>query len=769
MPLPRTDQDLALLDIKIKNLSSALDDNLEQDYLKLCKAKKSAKEILQEDFSISELDIDFLDDVQVEYFNAIGNLIEPTVIQSIFDLFLRAKRVKNKLDGIVLHDVTVNKQIQPKFCKVSSLYGEGTGYIIDHDQGVVVSSFHLIGAIKPLKITSLEEFKSLEICSVLYACGYIDYELRLTKDAMALESESEMIRKITETKVEKLIIKSIKIDPAHIEEILGEALFKDWMLKELQRLFLTSSDAKERFKFDQNNNKQLKIATALSMSGFLDGEFFLAQQSRIRGFEVLVSDLKTIIPDTQKFTVMHRTPLLTEEEGQKLKTPFIEKQPNLRKEILKFFKRGQLEKDVVLLSKTVKIKCDGELLVGEIRFPEDADEEKKKTMLRNFAYFDAVPLSIISFQDDSPFMGGNKLIYTGKKIEPLPKNEEVQIGEKVYFGGYPLTQQAYTFSTGVIAAVTTLESRTCFVIEAPIAPGNSGSPVFIQRKGELYWIGVINSEVAHVSEKMLEIREKLAKTQEGLKVGDIGFLESFRELTTTLLDNLSTGKGKAFQVESVEDLYTRELKPEVIYPSLDFLVPRYPKPRNSVKEEAKKEIEARAVQRVHDKFEYQGTVYYLNADQHNNKHIKLCGKITKADLDNWKNKPATFNSEFSGNYKEVIKKVIIAIAESGLDATYVHFGKPVGWDRGRNKKGEETCVIELYYEDGIGSHIRPKAESWLSREDREDKMVSFFDAMSVDTELDHTYTPLRDSAQNVRFNRDNSERQQSAVRVVQAP
>jgi len=154
----------------------------------------------------------------------------------------------------------------------------------------------------------------------------------------------------------------------------------------------------------------------------------------------------------------------------------------------------------------------------------------------------------------------------------------------------------------------------------------------------------------------------------------------------------------------------------------------------------------------------------------NNKHIKLCGKITKADLDNWQNKQATFNGEFSENYKEVIKKVIIAIAESPLvDATYVDFGKPVGWDRGRNKKGEETSIIELYYENGIGSHIRPKARSWLFQEDLERKVVSCSDAMDVDTELDHVYTPLRDSSQNVRINRDNSATQQSAVKLAQTP
>ena len=82
----------------------------------------------------------------------------------------------------------------------------------------------------------------------------------------------------------------------------------------------------------------------------------------------------------------------------------------------------------------------------------------------------------------------------------------------------------------------------------------------------------------------------------------------------------------------------------------------------------------------------------------------------------WVNKDATFNADFAGRYKDVIREVIVAIALKDESTNYVRFESMVGRDKGTSKEGEETYIIELYSEDsGIGSHIRPKAESALKK------------------------------------------------------
>ena len=350
-------------------------------------------------------------------------------------------------------------------------------------------------------------------------------------------------------------------------------------------------------------------------------------------------------------------------------------------------------------------------------------EDARQKVLKNFAYFDVVPIKITKFKDGPLFLNSGKVILTGRTIDLLPEDgdvEEPMVGEKVYFGGYPLTQHIYTFSTGMISSVTSFGERTCFVIEAPIAPGNSGSPVFIQRNGQVYWIGVINSEVAHVSEEILGLQERLKMQPEVMQIGGVSLVRSLRELTTTLLVNLSTGKGKAFKIPSIRELCDPgfinhdDLK---IDQFLDFLVPK--KGKNNAVELAKKEVDKIKQSRVHEEYKINGNTYYIGCDNHGNKHTKLSKKIDAKTLRCWGKNPATFNLKFAHNYNEVLKKVIISVANSkNPDKTkFVRFPVAVGWDGdGIDNVGHETSVIQLYY-NPTGSHMRPKCVKSMNKEE----------------------------------------------------
>lgn len=52
----------------------------------------------------------------------------------------------------------------------------------------------------------------------------------------------------------------------------------------------------------------------------------------------------------------------------------------------------------------------------------------------------------------------------------------------------------------MVASVKKEGRRDSVIIEALVAPGNSGGPVFLERNNRLYFLGLISSEVAHITE-----------------------------------------------------------------------------------------------------------------------------------------------------------------------------------------------------------------------------------------------------------------------------
>ena len=156
------------------------------------------------------------------------------------------------------------------------------------------------------------------------------------------------------------------------------------------------------------------------------------------------------------------------------------------------------------------------------------------------------------------------------------------------------------------------------------------------------------------------------------------------------------------------------------------------KGKNNIRKEAAKEIQERPVKYV----EYKG--YYIALDVHGEKKHTKNVKLTTEAVQNWgeNNNAAIFSEKFRDNYKDALGKVIriwadnIEAGNGGADnggadnggadnkaKAYVCLEEDVGVDKGTSKQGEWTSVVELYYGGKLGSHMRPKAESWLSEND----------------------------------------------------
>lgn len=74
--------------------------------------------------------------------------------------------------------------------------------------------------------------------------------------------------------------------------------------------------------------------------------------------------------------------------------------------------------------------------------------------------------------------------------------DEIKPGEKVYFGGFPLTQEEPTFHGGIVSSVSQKNGLSHFTIDGTVVPGNSGGPVFVLQDNSLKLAGIISYQIA---------------------------------------------------------------------------------------------------------------------------------------------------------------------------------------------------------------------------------------------------------------------------------
>lgn len=193
------------------------------------------------------------------------------------------------------------------------------------------------------------------------------------------------------------------------------------------------------------------------------------------------------------------------------------------------------------------------------------------------AYFHSIDLDTATNLDCAIFRIEDPDIFPAWDLE-LPVGE-IEPGEKVYFGGFPLTQEIPTFHSGTVSSVSNKAGLSTFTIDATVVPGNSGGPVFVLQGNRLKLAGIITSQIAdfsHEDERTIALMKALkewmdhnpetnvggitispvhgmrstltittSRGQETVTVSDRGLLCQICELVQR---NLSTGIGKVLHV-----------------------------------------------------------------------------------------------------------------------------------------------------------------------------------------------------------------------------
>ena len=480
-----------------------------------------------------------------------------------------------------LSPVEVNKKIQSKFCKVITPYGEGTGYFVDDEKGLLLTSFHLVGQIKPIQY-KIENDNDFKIITILSKKGYLDSQFRVES-----KISFEMLSKINLEL--DFIIQSPQIT-FHMYNLFN-------ILVTPEQAFKISNDVKIQEKvfelfekktyFDIKSDSDLKIICILLCKDLLfqkDGSNFYFKDINIKR-ESISNILKihsNFSMNLNNFIFKDMIISVTPEEAKNLN-----EDPIVSKKLNSFFSDFLYKKEITYLPDEIEIEYDNQRLFGKVLFPKTHDGNK---VLSNYAFFDTAPIQITSFEDGTLFSDKIKILDTGDKIDFLPKEDHIEIGEKIYFGGFPLGHEEYTFSIGMVSSIICKDNRTQIVIEAPIAPGHSGCPTFIQRNGKLYYVGGIISEIAVISDKLLNIRQLLKTAPEYMPLIDTNnnkkitdLTEILKELTEGLMGNLSTGKGKALQIQGLETLWNIDNQPYLVDRFLDFSVGKNTSPPKALK------------------------------------------------------------------------------------------------------------------------------------------------------------------------------------------
>lgn len=275
-------------------------------------------------------------------------------------------------------------------------------------------------------------------------------------------------------------------------------------------------------------------------------------------------------------------------EGEKLfsfVSNWISSQPeNLDLKVFRLLKKAYFDRYISLMDSNdpIEIHMDGEVFYGEVALPQG-----NKDRLVNFAKHDTALIRITQLPDGRPYPDPAFAADFGGKIPELSSQVKPTVGETVYYAGYPLGHEELLCSKGMVSCVTSSNNKETLVLEAPIAPGNSGGPVFVVRDGSLFFVGLISSEVAQVSEKIRVISDQL-KNYKGVSLnsGGINLTETQNllgvGLTETVLGNLSTGKGNAIRVtfnDLITDIPDLDIvRRDIFREAPQFFVPRRIKP-----------------------------------------------------------------------------------------------------------------------------------------------------------------------------------------------
>lgn len=279
----------------------------------------------------------------------------------------------------------------------------------------------------------------------------------------------------------------------------------------------------------------------------------------------------------------------------------------------------------------------------------------------------------------------------------------IELGEDVYFGGFSLTQIAPTFHMGSVSSVIE-DGLTYFTVDATVAPGNSGSPVFVIDQDILKLAGMIFHQTADFSPEDRETiailnhlkKDPLSAMFHTLKINTplgsvektVSDVEAIVMAINMIERHVTMGIGTAFHAKHLRSLDLRE---EMPLPSLNM--PSFPYARD----------QALQIYKGRDDKDY-----YLHCDGREGKYLKHSRKKhSNSDfLRVTKEGAAMFNTYAAQNYTTLLQQAIKGWADAGANTEkpYFTFKIPIGADN-----GFETKSVEIQYGGKeSGSHIRPK-------------------------------------------------------------
>lgn len=474
---------------------------------------------------------------------------------------------------------TISQAIEPKVVKVSTDYGAGTGYWLDPENGILLTSFHLIGSVNQLAALDYGDVNGDFILRFI-----IKHLLHFIDDNGNLQRDANLLRDVEDITLPSIdVLKNLLSNKINVKSLVNDRvpICLYYPREYAQKLFnkhrteiiecLKTVIANPEVSKNVNLNDDIFdffLANDILIRENNEIKFDISQCELMLEKEGPLLEIAVNVPRTFKEEDIVEYYTLHTSVAFRLEGSVFDALMNLRKRAID-----------ALPNAVFHVEYSGKTLKATPYF--HATNLSTATLLQyqtNFARYDTIPLKITHFEDGTTFESGQNVIDAGAATIPfLSDKTQLQHGQDIYFAGFPLTQDYYTFSRGMLAAIDESTLRDTVTIEAPIAPGNSGGPVFTVIHGDLYFLGLISSEVAYITDEVERIRKLQSMGQIGIELTTGGGIEFFRTVLDTfdmLLRNLATGKGNFIWLENFDQLFNLSNLPNFYELDRQFLVPR---------------------------------------------------------------------------------------------------------------------------------------------------------------------------------------------------
>ncbi len=146
----------------------------------------------------------------------------------------------------------------------------------------------------------------------------------------------------------------------------------------------------------------------------------------------------------------------------------------------------------------------------------------------------------------------------------LGESSNIDEGEEIFFGGFPLTQNNLTSHTGLISCIREaptnfgIKNQKVIDIDATVVGGNSGGPLIIKNNGGYKVIGIISQQVAFITEAFSQLEQFLSVQMTnpnagGVFIGGVNPNAALFETINIIKSNLSTGIGTAIVIDYLQN------------------------------------------------------------------------------------------------------------------------------------------------------------------------------------------------------------------------